>query len=146
MVTGSSYFNRPRLTVATIVARDGRFLIVEERDGVLNQPAGHVEFGESLLAAAVRECLEESAWRVAPRALLGVYASAQRDAHYVRIALICDAIEHTGSALDSDIVAAHWLTRDQILAHHLRPRSELTLRCIDDFLAGQRFPLAAVAL
>lgn len=141
----NSEFNRPRLTVAAIVEREGRFLIVHEHDDVLNQPAGHVEFGESLIDAAVRECLEESAWLVQPCALLGVYASTRAAAHYVRVALICEAIADTSAALDPDIVAAYWLTRDEILAHRCSPRSELTLRCIDDYLAGRRFPLAAIA-
>jgi 8-oxo-dGTP pyrophosphatase MutT (NUDIX family) len=142
---------RPDLTVATIVARDGLFLIVEEMIGgrlVLNQPAGHVENGESILDAGVRETLEETAWHVQPDHLVGTYLwrNPRNGLTTLRFALAATALsEESGRQLDRGIVAAHWLSREQLLANSHRLRSELVLRCIDDWLSGQRFDLSAVA-
>jgi hypothetical protein len=74
-------------------------------------------------------------------ALLGIYHTVRATGHYVRVALICEPVELTASALDPDIVQASWLTPSEIAQHRCRPRSELTLRCIDDYLAGQRYTL-----
>jgi 8-oxo-dGTP pyrophosphatase MutT (NUDIX family) len=142
---------KPDLTVATIVARQGLFLMVEEHIGgrlVLNQPAGHVEDGESILDAGIRETLEETAWHVQPRHLVGTYLwrNPRNGNTTLRFALAADALhEQTGRQLDRGIVAAHWLSREQLVAHSHRLRSELVLRCIDDWLAGQRFDLSALA-
>ena len=142
---------RPDLTVATIVARQGRFLMVEEHIGgrlVLNQPAGHVEDGESILEAAIRETLEETAWHVQPQHLVGTYLwrNPRNGSTTLRFALAADALhEQVGQALDRGIVAAHWLSREQLVSHSHRLRSDLVLRCIDDWLAGQRFDLTALA-
>lgn len=141
---------KPDITVAAIVEQEGRFLCVEERIGgrrVFNQPAGHVEQGEDFLTAVIRETWEETAWRFVPEALLGVYtwhADARRST--LRFAFCGSVHDHDPSrALDTPVLAAHWLSRAQ-LADPARPlRTPLVLRCIDDYLAGRRLPLAAVA-
>lgn len=141
---------RPDLTVAAIVQREDRFLIVEERIRgalVLNQPAGHVEDGESVLDAVVRETLEETAWHFVPHHLLGLYL--WRNPHnghtMLRAAVIGEVTQHDPQrTLDAPVVAAHWMTRDSLLAQPHRLRSPLVLRCIDDCLAGQRHDLSAL--
>jgi 8-oxo-dGTP pyrophosphatase MutT (NUDIX family) len=141
---------RPDLTVAAIVQRDERFLIVEERiQGrlVLNQPAGHVEEGESIVEAAVRETLEETAWRFVPRHLLGLYLwrNPADGASVLRIALAGDVSAHDPlRPLDAGIVAAHWMTRAALLARPASLRSPLVMCCIEDFLAGTRHSLTAL--
>lgn len=141
---------RPDLTVAAIVQRDDQFLIVEERiQGALvfNQPAGHVEDAESVLDAVVRETLEETAWLMQPRHLLGLYLwrNPANGASILRVAIVGDCIHHDSNRqLDQGIVAAHWMTRDTLLAHPHRLRSPLVMRCIDDHLAGKRHDLSAL--
>jgi ADP-ribose pyrophosphatase YjhB (NUDIX family) len=139
---------RPAVTVATLVVRDDRFLLVEEetRDGLcLNQPAGHVEGGETLAAAAVRETLEESAWHVEPDSLVGVYTwrSPGSGVTYLRIAFAARALWHDSTRmLDEGIVRAVWMTADEIAACAHRHRSPLVQRCVDDHVAGRRLPLS----
>jgi len=142
---------KPDVTVATIVARDGRFLIVEERvrgELVLNQPAGHLEPDESLADAARRETLEETGWTVDLEHLVGVYqwsSGSGPDDHFVRFAFAARAVAHDArQPLDTGIVRALWLTRDEIARGSARPRSPMVLRCIDDWLAGQLLPLSAI--
>ncbi|HYT97336.1 MAG TPA: NUDIX hydrolase [Casimicrobiaceae bacterium] len=141
---------RPAVTVATIVERDGRFLVVEEqtRSGVrLNQPAGHLEVGESLPAAAIRETLEETGWHVVPTALVGVYRWQTPDSQstFVRFAFAADARRHDPARpLDDGIVRAMWLTYEDLAAQRPRHRSPLVLRCVDDYRAGRRWPVAFV--
>lgn len=141
---------RPDLTVAAIVQREQQFLIVEERiQGalVLNQPAGHVEDGESILEAALRETLEETAWRLRPRHLLGLYLwrNPANGSSILRVAISGEVLDHDGArALDEGIVAAHWMTRDELLAPTACLRSPLVMRCIDDHLAGVRHDLSAL--
>lgn len=142
---------RPHVVAATVVARDGRFLFVEESiDGrtVINQPAGHLDPGESLEAAAVRETLEETAHHVEPMSLVGVYMSRNRsestgvDVTYVRFAFACRLVGFDpGRSLDRGIVRALWLTPDEIRARQAEHRSPLVLRTLEDYLAGRRFPL-----
>lgn len=142
---------RPDLTVAAIVQRDDRFLIVEERIRnrlVLNQPAGHVEDGESILDAVVRETLEETAWHLQPRHLLGLYQwrNAETGHSFLRVAISGEVGGHEPQrALDHGIIAVHWLTREQLLAQQPRLRSPLVLACIDDHLAGRRHELSALS-
>ena len=142
---------RPSVTVASVVERDGRFLLVEEetRAGLkLNQPAGHLESGESLPAAAARETLEETAWRVAPSALVGIYRwqASDNGATFVRFTFAADALEHDAArSLDVGIVRALWLTYEEIAARRGDHRSPLVMRCIDDYRSGQRWPLDLVA-
>lgn len=141
---------RPDLTVAAVVERDGRFLVVEERIGaslVLNQPAGHVEDGESLVQAVIRETREETAWGFEPRHLLGCYLwrNPRNGRTTMRVAIAGDVHDHRPrQPLDRGIVAAHWLTTSELRADGARLRSPLVLRCIEDYLAGARFELAAL--
>ena len=143
-------FWQPDVTVATIVVRDGALLMVEEDVGgrrVLNQPAGHLEPDESLLAAAVRETLEESGWDVAPTALVGLYQwkSPVDGRHFLRVALAADAVRHhPDRALDSGILRALWLTPSELEDAAERHRSPLVWRAVTDYLAGCRHPLSVL--
>jgi 8-oxo-dGTP pyrophosphatase MutT (NUDIX family) len=141
---------RPAATVATIVARDGRFLVVEERTpgGIrINQPAGHLEAGESVAAGAVRETLEETGYRVAPTALVGIYRWQSPDggATFLRFAFAAEVVAHEPERpLDDGILRAMWLPYDELAALRAKHRSPLVLRCVDDFRAGVRRPLDLV--
>jgi 8-oxo-dGTP pyrophosphatase MutT (NUDIX family) len=142
---------RPDLTVAAVVERDGQFLLVEERVGthlVFNQPAGHVERGERLIEAAVRETLEETAWTFQPEALVGIYLWEQPERHrsFLRFTF-CGQVTHHDPArrLDRGIERAVWMDRAQILARSARLRSPMVLRCIDDYLEGRRYPLQIIS-
>ena len=141
---------RPAATVATIVVRDGRFLVVEEqtRAGIrINQPAGHLEAGETLAAAAVRETLEETGFRVTPTALVGIYRwqAPETGATFIRFAFAADVIAHEADRpLDEGILRALWLPYDELVAQRARHRSPLVLRCVDDYRAGYRRPLDLV--
>ena len=138
------------LTVAAVIERRGRFLFVEEPDKVtgrpvINQPAGHVEPGESLLEAVRREVREETGLVFTPTAIVGLYPlKAANGSDYFRI---CYAGTVPDAAVavpeDPDILRCHWLTRAELAASHLR--SGWVLRCLDDALAGQRYPLGLVA-
>ena len=138
---------KPNVVVAAIVERDGKFLLVEERaDGrlVLNQPAGHLDEGESLTDAVVRETLEETAWHFAPESLLGVYRwrHPTKGITYLRFAFIGRVTrQETERALDHDIVRALWLTPEEIRAERARHRSPQVERCLNDYLAGQCYSL-----
>lgn len=135
----------PHITVAAIVPLGTRLLFVEEHSegrSVINQPAGHLDPGESLLQAVVRETLEESAWQVRPVALTGIYQLFRPGIQFVRVCFLCEPLaEVPGRALDQDIVGTHWLTRDELLASSVPTRSSLVLRCVDDYLQGRRYPL-----
>jgi 8-oxo-dGTP pyrophosphatase MutT (NUDIX family) len=141
---------RPDVTVASIVPRDGKFLLVEEivrGELVLNQPAGHLEPGESLPAAARREALEETGWEIALDALVGVYqwTNPGADSHFLRFTFAATPLRHDPKRqLDSGIVRTLWLSRDEIAAEQARLRSPMVLRCVDDWLGGRRLPLDAV--
>ncbi|MDZ4200921.1 MAG: NUDIX hydrolase [Gallionella sp.] len=138
---------KPNVTVAAVVERDGRFLLVEEEtsQGVrFNQPAGHLEPGESLLHAAAREALEETAYSFVPQHLLGIYRwhSADSNTTYLRFAFTGEITGHDPQRrLDEGIIRAAWLPPEEIRAIPDRHRSPLVLRCIDDYLAGKRYPL-----
>ncbi len=137
----------PAVTVATVVEHEGRFLLVEEqtRSGVrLNQPAGHLEPGETLPAAAARETLEETGWRVEPTALVGVYRweTPESETTYVRFSFAAIRREHDRARpLDAGIVRALWMTYDEIAACRAQHRSPLVMRCIDDYRTGVRGPV-----
>ena len=139
---------RPAITVATIVERAGAFLVVEEETRAgrrLNQPAGHLETGESIVAAAVRETLEETGYHVEPVALVGIYRwQATRMAPtFVRFAFEATVVRHDPARpLDTGIIAAHWLDYATLAARRAEHRSPLVLRTVDDYLRGQRLPLS----
>jgi NADH pyrophosphatase NudC (nudix superfamily) len=140
----------PDVTVAALAEQQGRFLLVEERIArrlVFNQPAGHVERGETLLEAVARETREETAWRFTSEAFLGAYfwRHPGTGRASLRFAFIGSVTDHDAQQpLDHGILRTHWLTRAEILEHQSRLRSPLVLRCIDDYLAGRRAPLAGV--
>ncbi len=139
-----------RLTVAAVIEREGRFLFVEEPDKVtglpvINQPAGHVEPGESPLDAVRREVREETGLAFTPSAIVGLYPlKAANGSDYFRICYtgtVPDGLEAVPE--DADILRCHWLSREELGAAALR--SGWVLRCLDDALAGRRFPLDLVA-
>jgi phosphatase NudJ len=145
---------KPSVTVAAVIQRDGRFLLVEEDtpEGLrLNQPAGHLDPHESLLDAAVRETLEETARHFTPHAWLGAYMSRYvsgktgEDVTYVRFAFIGSVGEPiAGRALDKEIRRTLWMSADEIRASIEQHRSPLVLQCMEDYLAGRRLPLEAL--
>jgi 8-oxo-dGTP pyrophosphatase MutT (NUDIX family) len=145
---------RPSVTVAAVIERDGRFLMIEEHtsEGLrINNPAGHLEPGETPAEGCAREALEETAWHFRPTQLLGVYISRfQRvttgeDVTYLRFAFTGELLEEEqGRALDHGIVRTLWMTPEELRATAARHRSPLVLRCIEDYLAGIRYPLSAV--
>jgi 8-oxo-dGTP pyrophosphatase MutT (NUDIX family) len=138
---------KPNVTVAAVVERDGRFLLVEEqtdRGLLLNQPAGHLEADESIIAAVVRETLEETAWEFVPEHLISVYRWHPYDTEitYLRFAFSGRlGKHHADRTLDTGIVRAVWLSPDEIRAGRDRHRSPLVARCMEDYLAGTRAPL-----
>jgi 8-oxo-dGTP pyrophosphatase MutT (NUDIX family) len=140
---------KPAATVAAVIEREGRFLMVEEqtRDGLrINQPAGHLDPGESLLDACVRETLEETAHRFTPTQLLGVYlwrsGPAATAPSYLRFAFTGALGELVaGRVLDEGIVRTLWLTPEELAQRAAMHRSPLVMRCVDDYLRGQRYPI-----
>ncbi len=138
---------KPNVTVAAVLEREGKFLLVEEEtdEGIrFNQPAGHLECRESLTDAVIREALEETGYRFVPQHLIGVYnwRNEAREVTYLRFAFAGEIIGYDAQRpLDEGIIAARWLTLDEIRALEARHRSPLILRCIEDWLAGKRFPL-----
>jgi phosphatase NudJ len=145
---------KPNVTVAAVVEHDGRFLLVEEDtpDGArLNQPAGHLDPGETPLDGAIRETLEETARVFTPSALLGIYMARSRSVKeggpvtYLRFAFVGTVSEpEAGRELDHGILRTLWLTADEIRARLQVHRSPLVMKCIDDYLAGRRYPLSLV--
>jgi ADP-ribose pyrophosphatase YjhB (NUDIX family) len=145
---------KPSVTVAAVIEKDGRFLLVEEETALglrLNNPAGHLDPGETPAQGCAREALEESAYEFRPTALLGVYLARSRknstgeDQTYLRISF-CGELgpHHPEQPLDQGIVRAVWMTVDEIRSSAERHRSPLVLRCIEDYLAGVRYPLEVV--
>lgn len=138
---------KPNVTVAAVIEQDGRFLMIEEHtaDGeMFNQPAGHLDPGESLIEGAIRETLEETAYAFAPTALLGVYQyhHEPNETTYLRFVFTGELTCHDPArALDEGIIHAVWLTAAEIRGHAARHRTPLVMRCVDDYLAGKRYPL-----
>jgi phosphatase NudJ len=146
---------KPSVTVAAIIERDGKFLLVEEHtpEGLrLNNPAGHLDPGESPLQACARETLEETAFHFSPVALVGIYLSRfdravlgqdeSSDITYLRFAFRGELGQHVvGQALDQGIVRTLWLTPDEIRACAHLHRSPLLIKCMEDYLAGKAYPL-----
>ena len=144
---------KPEITVASVIEKDGRFLMVEEETeyGVtLNQPAGHLEADESLQDAAVRETLEETAYRMVPDGLVGVYLlqytlEKGEKVSFLRFAFSGKAVSKSDRPLDTDILRAIWMTYDEILASRHRHRSQLVLQSVEDYLKGQKTPLSLLS-
>ena len=138
---------KPHVTVAAVVQRDGQFLLVEEETDVgpaFNQPAGHLEEGEDLIDAVVRETLEETAYHFKPTHLIGIYnwTHPTKDLTYLRFAFGGELRGYeAGRPLDAGILGARWLTLDEVKATEARHRSPLILRCIEDAIAGKAYPL-----
>lgn len=137
---------RPSVTVAAVLERGGKFLLVEETiDGrrVLNQPAGHLDPGESLVEACVREVREETCWQFEPTGLVGIYRWFYRPAEvtFLRFCFRGNLVKETNAARDQQIDALHWLTPAELSARRAEHRSPLVQRCVEDFLAGRYFPL-----
>ncbi len=141
---------QPHITVATIVEDQGRFLFVEELKhgrAVLNQPAGHLDPNESLLDAAVRETLEETGWDIELTAVIGIYlyTAPSNGVTYQRVCFAGKPIKHHPErALDDGIIAARWLTRDELLAQREHWRSELIGQCLDDYSSGRLHSLELI--
>jgi 8-oxo-dGTP pyrophosphatase MutT (NUDIX family) len=149
----SSRWN-PRVTVAAVIEHGGRFLLIEEETALglkLNNPAGHLEPGETPAQGCAREVLEEAAYDFTPTAFLGLYLARSRknstgeDQTYLRMAFCGElGAHHPQHKLDDGIVRTLWMTADEVRASHERHRSPLVLQCIEDYLAGVRLPLSAV--
>jgi len=149
---------KPSVTVAAIIEREGRYLLIEEHtpEGLrLNNPAGHLDPGESPEDGCAREALEETTHTFRPTELVGIYISrlqrparegrAAEDVTYFRLAFCGELGEQVdGAQLDTGIVRTLWMTPDEIRANVHRLRSPLVLRCMEDHLAGQRFPLSMI--
>ena len=144
---------KPEITVASVIEKDGRFLMVEEEteQGItLNQPAGHLEADESLQEAAIRETLEETACRMAPDGLVGVYLlqyTLEKGAKvsFLRFTFSAKVVSQSHRQLDPDILRAVWMTYDEILASRHMHRSKLVLQSIEDYLKGQTMPLSMLS-
>jgi 8-oxo-dGTP pyrophosphatase MutT (NUDIX family) len=138
---------KPNVTVAAVCEQDGRFLLVEEETDAgmkLNQPAGHLESGEALVDAVVRETLEETAYDFRPEFLVGIYnwRHTVKGITFLRFAFAGKILSHhTSRRLDAGIVRALWMSEDDIYAAASRHRTPLLLRCIEDFRAGNNYPL-----
>ena len=144
-------FWQPDVTVATVVVRDGRVLVVEEQVRgalVINQPAGHLEPDESLVAAARRETLEETGWEVEPTAFVGAYqwTSPADGRHFLRMAFAATPVRHhPDRPLDDGIARALWLDPAELQGCRERHRSPLVWKVVEDYLAGRRYPLQATS-
>lgn len=142
---------KPAVTVAAVIERDGLFLLVEEEtgDGIrLNQPAGHLDPGESLQQAVIRETLEETAHDFTPTALVGMYmarytsARSGQDVTYLRVTFAGELGMAHDQPLDHGILRTVWMSRTELESCRQRHRSPLVLQCIDDYLQGRRAPLS----
>jgi len=142
---------KPSVTVAAVIERDGRFLLVEEEtsEGVrFNQPAGHLDPHETLEQAVARETMEEAAHEFTPTALVGVYMSrylssrTHTEVTYLRFAFSGRVGVNYDTPLDTGILRAVWMTYDEMLATRDRHRSDLVMQCVEDYLAGKRAPLS----
>lgn len=145
---------RPYIVVSAVIEKEGRFLLVEERESngvlTLNQPGGLLEAGESLEHAVIRETLEESAYEFCPAGFLGTYHLNYRmedgaDISYIRFAFTGTVGTLHNQPLDPDIVRTVWMTCDEIKASQERHRSILVMQCIDDYLSGQSGPLSLIS-
>lgn len=141
---------RPSVTVAAVLERDGRFLFVEEmQEGrrVLNQPAGHLDPGETLVAACAREVMEETAHRFEPAALVGIYRWHYRpaDVTFLRFCFSGRILGVASTPLDKEILGLHWLSVQELRNRAPQHRSPLVQQCVDDYLAGRNYPLEVLS-
>lgn len=138
---------KPHVTVAAVVQRDGKFLLVEEETDIgpaFNQPAGHLEQGESLVDAVIRETMEETAYHFKPTCLIGIYnwQHPTKGITYLRFTFGGELRGYeAGRPLDDGIIGARWLTLEEVRASQARHRSPMILRGIEDMLAGKSYPL-----
>jgi len=140
----------PHMVAATVVEKDGKFLLVYENDGdrkVYNQPAGHWDKGETIQQAALRETREETGWEVKLDYIVGQYQyySPFNQVTYFRTAFAATAIQKVSDQLDKEIIEAVWLNYDEILDKREQMRSPLVIRVIEDYRAGKKFPLNLVS-
>ena len=144
---------KPSVTVAAVIERDGRFLLVEEEtsEGVrFNQPAGHLDANETLEQAVTRETMEESAHEFTPTELVGIYMSrylssrTNTEVTYLRFAFRGEVGADLDTPLDTGILRALWMTYDELVASRARHRSDLVMQCVEDYLAGKRAPLSLI--
>lgn len=144
---------KPSVTVAAVIERDGRYLLVEEEtsDGIcFNQPAGHLDPGETLMQAVTRETMEEAAHDFTPTALVGVYMSrylssrTQQEVTYLRFAFCGEVGACYDRPLDDGILRAVWMSYDEIVACRHTHRSPLVLQSLEDYIKGQRAPLSMI--
>jgi 8-oxo-dGTP pyrophosphatase MutT (NUDIX family) len=145
-----SVWKPPSVTVAAVIERDGRFLFVEElQDGrrVLNQPAGHLDPDETLIAACAREVMEETAHRFTPTGLVGIYRwyYAPAEVTFLRFCFSGRILGTEERALDKDILALHWLSPQELRAKSAMHRSPLVQQCLDDYLAGKNYPIEVLS-
>jgi len=142
---------KPNVTVAAVIEQHGKFLLVEEETDegpMFNQPAGHWEPGETLAEGVIREAQEETAYIFTPEWLLGIYSwrHPRKDITYLRFAFTGSIGAHDPQqSLDDGIIRAVWLTPDEMRATQARHRSPLVLQCVEDYLAGHRFPLDLIS-
>ena len=138
---------KPNVTVAAVAERDGRFLVVEENSKgrvVFNQPAGHLERNETLIDAVRREVMEETAWEFIPEHIVGIYMYENRREQrtYLRVCFSGSCARHFPDLpLDDGILRAAWMTHAELEAMRERMRSDMVLRCLNDYACGRRFPL-----
>ncbi|GFO72245.1 hypothetical protein BJAS_P2319 [Bathymodiolus japonicus methanotrophic gill symbiont] len=139
---------KPHVTVAAIIEREGRFLLVEEHTAnglAYNQPAGHLEAGESLMHAVKREVNEETAWQFTPEYIISIqlWRKTPESPSFLRVCFAGSCHDHEPQQpLDDGIIATHWLTRDEVVAKTSQLRSLLVLTTIDQYLQGEHYPLA----
>ena len=141
---------RPSVTVAAVIERDGRFLFVEElQDGrrVLNQPAGHLDPAETLIAACAREVREETALRFEPTGLVGIYRWHYKpaDVTFLRFCFSGKILGIENTPLDKEILALHWLSPEELKGKSAMHRSPLVQQCLDDYIAGNNFPMTVLS-
>ena len=145
--------HKPEITVATIIEKNGRFLMVEEetdRGILLNQPAGHLETDESIEEAAIRETREETAYQIVPDSLVGVYLlqytlEGNEKVSFLRFAFSGRIVSKLEQSLDPDILRVVWMSREELVASRHRHRSKLVLQSVEDYLKGQKVPLSALS-
>ena len=139
------------MTVAALIEHEGRFLLVQERisgKSVYNQPAGHLEDGETLIDAVIRETYEETAWEFEPESIIGIYQwrHPEKEKTFIRTTFSGKALHHDPeSGLDDCIEQTLWLTPDEIRNQPERLRSPMVLRSVEDYLAGARYPLTLLS-